>query len=112
MIGYQYVFEDLHSSFLASQAIYLNSCYLLLEPLTLPDNKMQDLIGEGNKEQKRVAWSDPNLHSKLQGRLGTNSVPYVSLVRQLNKRITLFAKKLGLQEDLRVRHSHSCHRSC
>ena len=100
MKNYELVFVDIRTSFAASVAIYTGSCYKLLSPLNLPDSKLKDLLAERKKE----AWEDIALGESLKKRLGDDYMPYKSLVKQLNKRIILFCKKLKLDEDINVRH--------
>jgi len=98
MKNYELVFVDLRTSFAASVAIYTGSCHKLLSPLNLPDNKLKDLLVERKKE----AWEDVELGESLKKRLGDDYMPYKSLVKQLNKKIILFCKKLKLDEDITV----------
>lgn len=98
MRNYEYVFKDIHTSFTASVGIYMNSCYTLLQPLNLPDNQMKDLL----EERKMDVWKDPELHNRLEKRLGVNSKIYLTLIDRLNRRIKMFGKKLRLDDDLKV----------
>jgi hypothetical protein len=98
MKEYEYVFVDIHTSFTASMCIYIDSCYMLLGPLNLPNNQMRDLL----EERKKDAWKDPELCKGLEKRLGDKCETYLSLVDQLNRRILMFGKKLKLRDDLKV----------
>jgi hypothetical protein len=98
MKEYEYVFNDIHSSFAASVVIYTESCYMLLLPLSLPDDQVTDLL-EARKEN---AWKQAPLRIALAKRLGANCGVYLSLVEKLNKRIMMLCKKLKLSDDLRV----------
>ncbi len=97
MMQYECVFSDISVSFAASVAIFSNSCYQLLNPLNLPDQRLSELL----IERKPGAWSDKQLHQELKQRLGTNCKIYLSLIEKLNKRILLFCKKLKLDDKLR-----------
>lgn len=98
MKEYEYVFADIHCSFTASVGIYIDSCYMLLNPLNLPDNQIKTLL----EERKEVAWKDPELRKGLEKQLGANCKIYLSLVNKLNRRILMFSKKLKLRTDLKV----------
>lgn len=96
---YENIFENLHSSLVTSLFIYKHSCEQLLNPMTLPDSKLYELLEEptGN------AWQDPELNDGLRKRLGSTYSPYKTSIKQLNKKVILFGKKLKLDEHLRVR---------
>ena len=98
MKEYEYIFNDIHSSFAASVVIYKESCYMLLNPLSLQDNQMKDLL----EDRDENAWSGATLRKSLEKRPGSNSRVYLSLVDKLNRRILLHTKKLKLSPDLRV----------
>ena len=98
MKEYEYIFNDIHSSFAASVVIYKESCYMLLNPLSLPNERMKELLEDRNED----AWTQTTLQKALQKRLGGNCKVYLSLVDKLNRRILLLAKKLKLSADLRV----------
>lgn len=91
-------FENLHTSFVTSLAIYKNSCEKLLSPLMLPDNKLYELLENGSA----TSWEDAELGKSLHERLGQSYKPYKDSVKQLNKRITLFGTKLKLGDEMRV----------
>ncbi|KAH0543123.1 hypothetical protein FGG08_002549 [Glutinoglossum americanum] len=97
MKDYESVFENLHTSFITGLSIYRDSCEQLLSPLMLPDNKFYELLEkpEGN------AWKDAELGESLHERLGSDYGPYRSSIKQLNKKIILFSKKLKLDDDMR-----------
>ena len=97
MMQYECVFSDISISFAASVAIFSNSCFQLLNPLNLPDQRLSELL----IDRKPNAWSDEQLHQELKQRLGTNCKIYLSLIDKLNKRIMLFCKKLKLDDKLR-----------
>ncbi|KAI9690191.1 MAG: hypothetical protein M1822_009152 [Bathelium mastoideum] len=82
MKEYEYVFSDIHTSFAASVAIFQNSCYQLLGPLNLSDQKMNDLLVQRSTE----AWKAPTLQNNLEKRLGPNYTIYPLLISKLNKR--------------------------
>lgn len=98
MNDYENVFENLHTSFVTNLAIYRNSCEELLSPLILLDNDLNELL------DKRGAklWEDAKLGESLRERLGDSYTPYKSSVKQLDRRIKLFCKKLKLEDDMRV----------
>jgi hypothetical protein len=98
MKEYEYVFNDIHSSFAASVVIYNESCYMLLNPLNLPDDRIKELFEDRNES----AWAEPTLVKALEKRLGRKSKVYLSLVDKLNRRIFLLAKKLKLSASLIV----------
>ncbi|ORY02185.1 hypothetical protein BCR34DRAFT_605665 [Clohesyomyces aquaticus] len=96
MKSYEMVFDDIHTSFVASMGIYTDSCYQLLYPLSLSDQKMNELLDE----RKQEAWSSPELGKALQARLGPNLNVYLSLTEKLNRRVLLFCQKLRLDDSL------------
>jgi hypothetical protein len=98
MMAYEYVFEDFRTQLRLSVGIYTNSCYQLLGPLNLPDAQMNDLLVNRNTQ----AWSDPGLQKAIAYRLGDNYKTYVSAVKQLNKKIALFYKKLKLDDQMKA----------
>ncbi|KAF1985809.1 hypothetical protein K402DRAFT_454804 [Aulographum hederae CBS 113979] len=97
MKEYECVFSDIQTSFVASVAIFQNSCYQLLGPLNLSDQQMSDLLLQRSTE----AWEAPSLQNDLEKRLGPHYKIYSSLVGKLNRRILLFCKKLKLNDDLK-----------
>jgi hypothetical protein len=98
MRDFEGVFDDFHTQLEVSVGIYMNSCYQLLGPLDLTDDQMSELL-----EQRKVeAWSDPKLQQGIESRLGDNYKRYVSAVRNLDKRISLFCRKLKLNEDMKA----------
>lgn len=99
MRGYECVFDEFHSQLRVSVAIYMSSCYQLLRSLNLPDDKISELL----EQRKKEAWSDPKLQKAIEIRLGDNYETYVSAVKYLDKRITLFGRKLKLDDDLKER---------
>jgi hypothetical protein len=98
MKEYEYIFNDIHSSFAASILIYRESCYMLLNPLSLSDSRMKELL----EDRDENAWTQTLLRRALEKRLGGNCRVYLSLVDKLNRRIRLLVKKLKLSADLRV----------
>lgn len=98
MWDYESIFENLHVSLVTILCIYRHSCEQLLSPLMLPESKRYELLEKptGN------AWQDAELDDSLHKRLGVSYGPYKASVKQLNKKIILFGKKLKLGEDLRV----------
>lgn len=98
MWEYESVFENLHSSLVTSLLIYKHSCEQLLNQMMLPESKLYELLEKpaGN------AWQDPELNDSLRKRLGATYSPYKTSIKQLNKKVILFGKKLKLDEDLRV----------
>lgn len=100
MKEYECVFSDIQTSFSASVAIYMNSCYCLLSSLHLSDEQMNDLL----VQRKGEAWSTPQLQKDLEKRLGPSCAIYLLLIDKLNRRILLFGKKLKLTEGLKVRY--------
>lgn len=95
---YEDIFLDLQIRIAASVSIYKGSCEKLLSPLNLPDKTMFELLEvcEGR------AWDGLELGEKLRDRLGNDCILYRALVKQLNKKMVLFAKKLKLGEGMRV----------
>lgn len=99
MKEYECVFSDIQTSFIASIAIFSNSCYQLLGPLNLSDQQMNDLL----VQRSTNAWKAPTLQKDLEKRLGPNYRIYPTLISKLNRRILLFCKKLKLNDDLKAR---------
>lgn len=99
MVAYECVFEDFRTQLETSVGIYMNSCYQLLGPLNLSDDKMKDLLLNRNAQ----AWSDPDLQKAIANRLGDNYKRYVSAVKNLDKRISLFCRKLKLDDQMKAR---------
>src|SRR5688572_29586165 len=102
MRDFECVFDDFHSQLEVSVGIYLNSCYQLLGPLNLPDHQLIELLDMRKKE----AWSDPKLQVAIEKRLGDNYKRYIAAVKNLDKRVSLFCRKLKLRDDLKA--SWSC----
>jgi hypothetical protein len=98
MKQYECVFSDIQISFAASVGIYTDSCYQLLNPLSLSDQQMNDLL----EKRKSEAWKSPQLQKDLEKRLGPNFKTYLSLLNKLNGKILLFCKKLKLTDDLKA----------
>lgn len=99
MRDYESVVETLVTSFSLASAIYRNSCENLLRPLMLADIQFCELL---NDPGAASSWVGEDLSNKLRERLGSSYPPYVSSVKQLNKRIDLFKKKLNLDNDMKV----------
>ena len=100
MKEYECVFSDLQTFFTASVAIYINSCYHLLNSLNLSDQQMNDLL----EERKSEAWKTLQLQKDLERRLGPDCKIYILLIDKLNRRIKLFCQKLKLNDDLKARY--------
>lgn len=98
MNDYETVFETLQTSFVTSLSIYRNSCEELLSPLMLPDKELSELL----KNRSAKSWEGEKLGESLRERLGPSYIPYKASVKQLYKKINLFAKKLKLGNDMRV----------
>ncbi|KAF8531431.1 hypothetical protein BDD12DRAFT_800092 [Trichophaea hybrida] len=96
MREYESVFENLLTAFDTGLAIYRNSCEELLSPLSLPDNKFNDLL-----ENRSDAWEDSELEMSLKERLGRDYRTYKCAIRRLDKKIILFGEKLKLGKDMR-----------
>ena len=92
MWEYEAVLEHLVSEFLLAQAIFKNSCEELLMPI-LSDDQATKLL-----EGPSPDWQDPKLNQQLQKRLGSNYEIYTRVVRNLNRQIKLFTRKLELDE--------------
>jgi hypothetical protein len=101
MQKYESAFAYLHASFVSSLTIYRNSCEELLSPLDLPDSQLFELLEDIDGR----AWASAALDARVRTRLGSNYLPLKSSVKQLNKKIELFAHKLKLEKDFRVRGS-------
>lgn len=98
MQKYEEAFECLHASFVTNACIYRNSCEELLGPLALSDAQVCQLL----EDHDSSSWEDPDLNDALRNRLGSNYLPFRSSVKQLNKKINLFARKLQLCENFQV----------
>lgn len=97
MRDYETVFDNLHTRFVTSLSIYRNSCEELLSPLMLSDNKLLELL----ENPGTASWEDVELGESLRERLGESYRPYKASVKQLDKKIILFGKKLKL-DNMRV----------
>ena len=98
MQKYEEVFGYLHASFVTASCIYRNSCEELLSPLALSDAQLCELL----ENRDSSSWESPDLRDALRDRLGNNYLPFRSSVKQLNKRINLFGKKLQLSDNFQV----------
>jgi hypothetical protein len=98
MQRYESVFEYLHVAFVTNLTIYRNSLEELLSPLQLSDTQLCRLL----EESDHVAWNDPELIASLRDRLGTSYLPFKSSIKQLHKKVKLFAHKLHLGANLKV----------
>jgi hypothetical protein len=98
MQKYESVFEYLHVAFVTNLTIYRNSLEELLSPLQLSDTQLYRLL----EKSDHVAWNDPELITSLRERLGTSYLPLKSSIKQLHKKVTLFAHKLQLGTNLKV----------
>jgi hypothetical protein len=104
MQKYESVFEHLHVAFVTNLTIYRNSLEELLGPLELSDTQLYQLLEEGDN----AAWNDVELTSKLRDRLGSSYLPFRSSLKQLNKKVNLFAHKLQLDAGMKVIPSVLC----
>jgi len=98
MQKYEEAFECLHASFVTNACIYRNSCEELLGPLALSDAQVCQLL----EDHDSSSWEDADLNDALRNRLGNNYLPFKSSVKQLNKKINLFARKLQLCDNFQV----------
>jgi hypothetical protein len=98
MQKYEEVFEYLHASFVTIACIYRNSCEELLSPLALSDAQLYQLL----EDHETSSWESPELSDALRNRLGSNFLPFKSSVKQLNKKINLFGRKLQLDKNFQV----------
>jgi len=101
MQKYEEAFEHLHASFVTIACIYRNSCEELLSPLALSDAQVYQLL----EDHDSASWENSDLNDALRNRLGSNYLPFKSSVKQLNKKINLFARKLQLCDNFRVSKS-------
>ncbi|KAI4956191.1 hypothetical protein J4E91_000402 [Alternaria rosae] len=95
MQKYEDAFEHLHASFVTIACIYRNSCEELLSPLALSDAQVCQLL----EDHDSSSWENSDLNDALRNRLGSNFLPFKSSVKQLNKKINLFAQKLQLGDN-------------
>ena len=102
MRKYEEVFEYLHSSFIIMACIYRNACEELLSPLALSDAQVCELL----ESHDSSSWENPDLNDALRNRLGSNYLPFKSSVKQLNKKINFFARKLQLSDKFQVGKLH------
>ena len=98
MQKYEEAFGYLHASFVTIACIYRNSCEELLSPLALSDDGLSQLL----ENRESSAWENPELSDALRSRLGSNYLPFKSSVKQLNKKINLFGRKLQLDKNFQV----------
>jgi hypothetical protein len=98
MQRYEAVFEYLRVSFVTSRTIYRNALEELLSPLALSDSQLYML----SEETDQSAWEEPKLASSIEGRLSHSYSPFKSSVKQLNKKVLLFGRKLQLENGFRV----------
>ena len=98
MQKYEEAFGYLHASFVTIACIYRNSCEELLSPLALSDAQLSQLL----ENRESSAWENPELSDALRNRLGNNYLPFKSSVKQLNKKINLFGRKLQLDKNFQV----------
>ncbi|KAB2107584.1 hypothetical protein AG0111_0g3844 [Alternaria gaisen] len=94
MQKYEEAFGYLHASFITIACIYRNSCEELLSPLALSDAQLSQLL----ENRESSAWENLELDDALRNRLGSNYMPFKSSVKQLNKKINLFGRKLQLDK--------------
>ncbi|CAN9299455.1 unnamed protein product [Alternaria alternata] len=107
MQKYEEAFGYLHASFVTIACIYRNSCEELLSPLALSDAQLFQLL----ENRESSAWENPELNDALRDRLGSNYLPFKSSVKQLNKKVNLFGRKLQLDKDFQLakHHIHTLH---
>jgi hypothetical protein len=98
MQKYEEVFGYLHASFVIIACIYRNSCEELLSPLALSDAQVCQLL----EDHDSSSWENADLNDALRDRLGSNYLSFKSSVKQLNKKINLFARKLQLCDNFQV----------
>jgi hypothetical protein len=98
MQKYEEVFEHLHASFVTISCIYRNACEELLSPLALSDAQLYQLL----EHHETSSWESPKLNEALRNRLGSNYLSFKSSVKQLNKKINLFGRKLQLRDNFLV----------
>lgn len=106
MKKYEPIFEYIHATFVTSLTIYRNSLEELLSPLALSDLHLYRLL----EEKDEAAWEEPDLVSCLKQRLEHSYLPFKSSLKQLNKKVTLFGRKLQLDEGFRVSIPSQCFR--
>ena len=96
MWNYEEVVNHLSHELLLAEGIFRHSCDELLLPI-LPDDQASKLLGGQAPD-----WNDPLLGNLLRTQLGSDFPTYIRAVRILEKRIRLFTKKLGLDENSRL----------
>jgi hypothetical protein len=94
------VLEYSHAAFVTNLAIYRNSLEELLGPLELSETQLYKLLEEGDN----VAWSDPEFTANLRDRLGSGYLPFRSPLKQLHKKVNLFAHELQLSDKMQVKY--------
>jgi hypothetical protein len=99
MQKYESVFEYLHVAFVTALTIYRNSLEELLGPLELSDTQLYKLLEEGDN----VAWNNAEISANLRERLGSSYLPFRSSLKQLHKKVKLFARKLQLSDKMEVK---------
>lgn len=92
MWDYDAVVTHLVGEFRLAQAIFRNSCQELLMRI-LPDSEAAKLLDGASPN-----WDDSELDKKLREQLGSDYQAYIHAVSGLRRRLTLFTKKLGLDE--------------
>ena len=92
MWDYEAVVEHLVSEFMLEQVIFRQSCQELLIPILPGDQAAKLLEGESPD------WKDPNLDHLLHERLGSDHEIYTRVIRNLDRQIKLFTRKLVLDE--------------
>ena len=90
MWDYEAVVRHLVTEFMLSQGILRHSCQDLLMPI-LPDTEATKLLEGGAPN-----WEDEDLAKRLREFLGPDYEVYVRTVRNLNRRIEFFTRKLAL----------------
>lgn len=92
MWDYDAVVTHLVGEFRLAQAIFRHSCQELLMHI-LPDSEAAKLLDGASPN-----WDDSELDKKLREQLGSDYQAYLHAVGGLRRRLTLFTRKLGLDE--------------
>lgn len=106
MKKYESVFEYIHATLVTNLTIYRNALEELLSPLALSDLQLYRLLEENDE----TAWEEPDLVDCLKQRLDHGYLPFKSSIKQLNKKVILFGRKLQLDEGFKVSKSPWCSR--
>jgi hypothetical protein len=98
MQKYESVFEHLHVAFVTNLTIDSSRGPNSSSSEFLYDTQLYQLLEEGDN----AAWNDDELTAKLRERLGSSYLPFKSSLKQLNKKVNLFAHKLQLDAGMKV----------